>query len=50
MAAYRVNKNLQVQFNIYNIADTYYYDTGAGAGFAVPGAGRYVALSAKITY
>ncbi|MCO5132708.1 MAG: TonB-dependent siderophore receptor [Xanthobacteraceae bacterium] len=50
MASYKVDKNLTVQLNIYNIADTYYYDTAAGAGYAVPGAGRYVSLSARAQF
>ena len=50
MAAYKVNKNLTVQFNVYNLTDEYYYDTIAGAGYAVPGAGRYYAMSARAQF
>jgi catecholate siderophore receptor len=50
MAAYKVNKNLTVQFNVYNLTDEYYYDTVAGAGYAVPGAGRYYAMSARAQF
>lgn len=50
MASYKVDKNLTMQVNIYNIADTRYYETAAGAGFAVPGAGRYVSLSARAQF
>ena len=50
MAAYKVDRNLTLQFNIYNIADKYYYDSAAGAGFAVPGQGRYVSLSGRASF
>lgn len=50
MAAYKVTKNFTMQLNIYNIADEYYFDTAAGAGFAVPGAGRYVSLSGRASF
>lgn len=50
MAAYKVNKNFTVQLNVYNIANEYYFDTAAGAGYAVPGAGRYVALSGRASF
>lgn len=50
MAAYKVTKNLTVQFNVYNLTDEYYYDTIAGAGYAVPGAGRYYSLSARAQF
>ncbi|MGB3866082.1 MAG: TonB-dependent siderophore receptor, partial [Xanthobacteraceae bacterium] len=50
MAAYKVDKNLTLQLNVYNLTDEYYYDTAAGAGFAVPGAGRYVSLSARAQF
>ncbi|CAM5436203.1 Virulence-associated outer membrane protein Vir-90 OS=Afipia felis OX=1035 GN=bfrD PE=3 SV=1 [Afipia felis] len=50
MAAYKVSRNFTLQFNIYNIADERYYDTAAGAGFAVPGPGRYVSLSGRASF
>lgn len=50
MASYKVTKNLTMQLNIYNIADEYYYDTLAGAGYAVPGQGRYVALTGRASF
>lgn len=50
MAAYKVTKNFTMQLNIYNIANEYYYDTLAGAGYAVPGQGRYVALTGRASF
>jgi len=50
MAAYKVDRNLTLQLNVYNLTDEYYYDTVAGAGFAVPGPGRYVSLSARAQF
>lgn len=50
MAAYKVSRNFTLQFNIYNIADERYYDTAAGAGYAVPGPGRYVSLSGRVSF
>ncbi len=50
MAAYKVTPNFTLQLNIYNIADEYYFDTLAGAGYAVPGAGRYVSLSGRASF
>lgn len=50
MAAYKVNRNFTLQFNIYNIADERYYETAAGAGYAVPGPGRYVSLSGRASF
>ena len=39
MASYKVTPNATLQFNIYNIADKYYYDS-AYSNWAVPAAGR----------
>jgi catecholate siderophore receptor len=50
MAAYKVNRNFTVQLNVYNLTDEYYFDTVAGAGFAVPGPGRYVSLSGRAQF
>ncbi len=50
MAAYKVTRNFTMQLNVYNLTDEYYYDTAAGAGFAVPGAGRYISLSGWMTF
>lgn len=50
MAAYKVNRNFTVQLNVYNLTDEYYFDTAAGAGYAVPGPGRYVSLSGRAQF
>ena len=50
MAAYKVTKNFTLQLNIYNLADEYYFDTAAGAGYAVPGQGRYVTLAGRFQF
>ncbi len=50
MAAYKVTRDFTVQVNVYNLANEYYYDTLAGAGYAIPGQGRYVSVSARATF
>jgi catecholate siderophore receptor len=50
MVAYKATRNLTFQFNVYNLTDEYYYDTVAGAGYAVPGAGRYYSVSARAQF
>ncbi len=50
MAAYKVTQNLKVQLNIYNLTDEYYFDSVAGAGYAIPGQGRYVSVSARASF
>lgn len=50
MAAYKVNRNFTLALNVYNIADTTNYESLAGAGFAVPGPGRYFALSGRARF
>jgi len=50
MAAYKVSPNFTLQLNIYNLADEHYYDMAAGAGYAVPGTGRYVSLSGRASF
>ncbi|MBB5049539.1 catecholate siderophore receptor [Rhodopseudomonas rhenobacensis] len=50
MASYKVDRNLTLQLNIYNLTNEYYYDSAAGAGYAVPGAGRYVSVSARASF
>jgi catecholate siderophore receptor len=50
MASYKVTRNFTLQLNVYNIADEYYYDTAAGAGFAVPGQGRYASLTGRYQF
>lgn len=49
MASYRLTQNATLQFNIYNIADKYYYDA-AYNNWAVPAAGRTAMLSLKTKF
>jgi catecholate siderophore receptor len=44
MAKYTLNAKFDLQVNVYNIADTYYYDTLHPA-FVIPGAGRSAMLT-----
>jgi catecholate siderophore receptor len=50
MAAYKVTPNFKLQLNVYNLTDEYYFDSVAGAGYAVPGQGRYVSLSGRVSF
>jgi catecholate siderophore receptor len=50
MAKYKVNKNLELQLNVLNIADTRNFESLSGFGAAQPGPGRTAILSAKISY
>lgn len=50
MASYKVTPNFKLQVNVYNLANEYYYDTLAGAGYAVPGQGRYVTVSGRASF
>ena len=50
MASYKVTPNFKMQLNIYNLTDEYYFESIAGAGYAVPGAGRYVSLSGRVSF
>lgn len=49
MLAYKVNKNVDVQLNVYNIWDKEYIDL-VGAHQAVPGAGRTVVFTTSIRF
>jgi len=49
MLKYRVSKNMDVQFNITNLTDKYYYD-GVHPGHVVPGEGRTFFLSASFRF
>jgi catecholate siderophore receptor len=49
MAAYKVNKNVQVQINVSNLWDKHYIDL-VGAHQVVPGAGRTVIFSTTIKF
>jgi catecholate siderophore receptor len=52
MTSYKINDNLNVQFNIYNIFNKFYYNsvyiTSDVENHAVPGAGRYATVSLKV--
>jgi catecholate siderophore receptor len=50
MAAYKVTRNFTLQLNVYNIFDEYYFDSAAGAGYAIPGTGRYVSISGRASF
>jgi catecholate siderophore receptor len=50
VAIYRVTDDLSLQLNVYNLADTTNYESAAGAGWAVPGPGRYATLSARMRF
>ena len=47
MASYKVNDNFTLQLNVYNLANTTNFESLAGAGWAVPGVGRYVSLTGR---
>lgn len=49
MASYRLTPNATLQFNIYNIADRYYYDS-AYTNWATPAAGRTMTLALRTKF
>jgi catecholate siderophore receptor len=49
MLAYRVNKNITLRLNAYNLADEEYIDR-VGGGHFVPGAGRSAMLTAEFGF
>ena len=49
LAAYRVNENVTVQLNVYNLANKDYIDR-LGGGHFIPGAGRSAVLTANFAY
>lgn len=49
MASYRLTPNATLQFNIYNIADKYYYDS-AYTNWATPAAGRTMTLTLRTKF
>jgi catecholate siderophore receptor len=49
MVGYKVNENVSLRVNFYNLADEEYIDR-VGGGHFVPGAGRSVAVSAAIKF
>lgn len=50
MVSYKVTDGFTVQLNAYNLLNTVNYESLAGAGWAVPGPGRYFALSGKLRW
>jgi len=50
MAKYPVTKNIDLQLNINNITNKYYFDQLRGAQAAVPGEGRVVLLTTKVKF
>lgn len=50
MVGYRVNRNLDLQLNIDNLFDEAYYTRIRNNGWAVPGDGRSVVLSANYSF
>lgn len=48
--AYAVNKNLSVQFSIYNILDREYYDQESASDKYYAGDGRTFTLSARYSF
>ena len=49
MAKYRVSKDVEVQANVTNLTDRYYYD-GVHPGHVVPGAGRTFFMSSNFKF
>ncbi len=49
MAAYHVTENVDVQLNIFNLADEYYYESVHGS-HVVPGAGRTAMLTTSVKF
>ena len=50
MAKYPLNKNIDLQLNINNITNKYYFDQIRGNNAAVPGEGRVVLLTTKVKF
>jgi len=49
MVAYKVNDNLTLRLNVYNLADERYIDR-VGGGHFIPGQGRSAALTASVKF
>jgi catecholate siderophore receptor len=49
MAAYPINRHLDLRLNLFNLNDAYYFDR-LGGGHLVPGAARSVMLSTNIRF
>lgn len=51
MVSYQFTKNFSLRFNIYNLANKRYIDSGGGTvGHFIPGVGRWMALTASIKF
>jgi len=50
MAKYSLNKNIDLQLNINNITNEYYFDQLRGNNAAVPGEGRVALLTTKVKF
>ncbi len=50
MVAYRVNKSFDVQFNLKNLTDKVYYTRIRNNGWAVPGDGRALTVTANYSF
>jgi len=50
MAAYRVNKNLDLQLNVQNLTDKRYFDQVYGSHYAHVAAGRTALLSTNFHF
>ncbi|ACB93894.1 TonB-dependent receptor [Beijerinckia indica] len=48
MTSYQVTENFSLQANLFNVLNTTNYESIAGAGFAVPGVGRSLQLTARL--
>lgn len=49
MASYKIDKKSSIQLNVYNLTDVEYYAQYYG-GHAVPGSGRYAALTYRVKW
>jgi catecholate siderophore receptor len=50
MAKYSLNKNIDLQLNINNVTNEYYFDQLRGSNAVVPGEGRVVLLTTKVKF
>lgn len=49
MASYHMTENIDIQLNVFNLADEYYYES-IGGGHLVPGAGRSAMLTTSVRF
>lgn len=50
MASYRINKNMDVRLNVYNLTDKLYYDKAYSTHFVTVGPGRSALLTLNVKY